>query len=368
VDVDFDDRQAELQHVARDLFRARCPLDRVRELEESDEGYDPALWREMARLDWLGLSYPAELGGADAGVSALLGVYAEMGRALVPSPHLPSAVLCGHTVVAEGTRRDLLAAMINGETVLAPAIVESEGAWGAEGIQLPATPSGGGFRLDGSKLLVPYAHVAGQLLVAARAPEGITLFLVDAAASTLERLPNIAGYPLFAATFDGVEVGADAVVGTVGQGEDLLGPALRRASVLRCAEIAGAGEALLDITVTYANQREQFGRAIGQFQAVQYLCSDIAVAAHLTSLLARQAGDALDRGGPAGREVAAASAYGSRAAQRIVHCAHEVHAGMAFMLESNVQLFTRRAKHWEFDLGTAEDHDDALAGELEKVA
>lgn len=365
MDVELEEREADLARVARDLFQQRCPLDTVRELESSNRGYDPQLWQQMASLDWLGLSYPERVGGSGAGASALLPVYIEMGRALVPSPHLSSAVICGHTLVAEDTRHDLLASMISGQTILAPAISEEGGEFGPDAITLPATSSGAGYRLRGTKVLVPYAHVAQRLLVAARAAEGITLFLVDSSAAELERLPNIAGYPLFAATFDDVEVGPDTVVGRVGRGYDLLGPALSRGSVLRSAEIAGAGEALLDISVTYAKQREQFGRAVGQFQAVQYLCSDMAIAGHVTSLLARQAAWALDQGRPAQHEVAAAGAYGSRAAQRIVHCAHEVHAGMAFMVESNVQLFTRRAKHWEFDLGDAAYHDDAVVGALE---
>ncbi|GAA4232693.1 alkylation response protein AidB-like acyl-CoA dehydrogenase [Streptosporangium album] len=365
MDVALDERHIALGKVARALFETRCPLDIVRQLEVHELGYLPELWREMANLDWLGMSYPESAGGAGAGITDLAVLYIEMGRALIPSPHLSSAVICGHILVADASRGDLVAEMIAGEAILAPALVEESGEFGPHAITLPATPSGAGYRLSGTKLLVPYAHVARHLLVSARTPDGVTLFLVDPAAAVLEQLPNIAGYPLFAVTFDGVEVGPDAIVGTVGRGHDLLGPALDRATVLRCAEIAGAGEALLDMTVTYAKQREQFGQPIGRFQAVQYLCSDIAIDSHLTTLLSRRAAWTLDQGHPGRAEVAAAKAYASRAAQHIVHCAHEIYAGMAFMLEADVQLFTRRAKHWEFDLGDADYHDDVLAGLLE---
>jgi alkylation response protein AidB-like acyl-CoA dehydrogenase len=140
---------------------------------------------------------------------------------------------------------------------------------------------------------------------------------------------------------------------------------LDRAALLRAAEVVGAGERLLDISVGYAHQRKQFGRPIGQFQAVQYLCTDIAIDTHLTDLFVRQAAWRLDQGLPARREVALAKGYASRAAQRIVHRAHEVHAGVAFMLETDVQLFTRRAKHWELDLGAARHHDETVASTLE---
>ncbi|MFI0407995.1 acyl-CoA dehydrogenase family protein [Actinomadura sp. 3N508] len=361
MDVAPEERQVELAEVARRLFAARCPMQTVRDLEESEEGHSPELWREMARLGWLGLSHPA----SGSGIADLVALYTEMGRALVPSPHLPSAVIAAHALLAAGGRGALVTAMTEGETIVVPALVEESGEYAPDALTVRADPAGTGHRLSGTKLLVPFAHVASWLLVAARAPEGATLFLVDPSGCAVERLPNIAGHPLFAVTFDGVEVPAEALVGEPGRGHDLLAPALDRAAVLRSAEIAGAGEALLEITVRYAREREQFGEAIGRFQAVQYLCSDIAIDGHLTALLARQAAWALDQGRPARREVAAAKAYGSRAAQRIVHCSHEVHAGMAFMLESDVQLFTRRAKHWEFAFGSADDHDDELVTALQ---
>jgi alkylation response protein AidB-like acyl-CoA dehydrogenase len=186
----------------------------------------------------------------------------------------------------------------------------------------------------------------------------VTLFLVEpgAAGVAVEKLDNIAGHPLYALTFDGVTVAADAIVGPVDGGWAALQPALDRATVLQCAEIVGAGEAVFDMAVDYAKEREQFGQPIGQFQAVQYLCSDIAIDLHLTSLLARQAAWRVDTGLPHAREVALAKAQASDAAQHMVRQAHEVLAGHAFMVETDLQLYTRRAKHWEFNLGDTQHH------------
>jgi alkylation response protein AidB-like acyl-CoA dehydrogenase len=372
MDLSLGDRQQELGRVARQLFDARSPLTTVRELEESDVGYSPDLWQEMARLDWLGLAVPEALGGPGGSLVDLTVLYRELGRALVPSPHLASAVIASDVLGREGlaSRRDLLARMMAGDAVVVPALVEPDAGWGPDAITMAARPTTDGFRLHGTKLLVPYAHVAHQLLVAARTaspPDGITLFLVDPAdpAVAIEHLPNIAGMPLFAVTFNALDVEPEAVVGEVDRGWQLLGPALDRAAVLRGAEIVGAGERLLAMSVAYANQRRQFGRPIGQFQAVQYLCTDIAIDTHLTDLFTRQAAWRLDHGFPARREVALAKGYASRAAQRIVHRAHEVHAGVAFMLETDVQLFTRRVKHWELDLGDARHHDETVAASLE---
>lgn len=374
MDLELDDGQQELRSIARQLFSTRCPPAAVRRLEGSATGYDADLWAEMGRLDWTGLAQPEEVGGAGGAVLDLVAVYMEMGRALVPSPHLGSAVICGGVLAADAAagpaRRDSARAVLAGDTVLAPALAEPETSWGPAAVRLAARPGPSGWRLDGVKVLVPYAGSARQLLVSARTgpeAEDMTLFLVDpgAAGVTLEPMPNIAGYPLSCVTLEGVDVPAGAVVGAVGGGWSLLRPALERATVLRCAEIVGAGERVLEMSVEYAGHRQQFGQPIGRFQAVQYLCTDIAIATHLTSLLTRQAAWMLDQGTPAGREVAMAKSYGSRAAQQIVHRGHEVHAGVAFMLEADLQLYTRRAKHWELDLGDFRYHDELIARSLE---
>ena len=248
--------------------------------------------------------------------------------------------------------------------------MEAAGEYGPEGVQTTATPDGDGYRLRGAKTLVPYAEAAEQILVPARTGPGRTdgtLFLVDPQADgvTVEAMDNIAGYRLYAVILEDARVSASAMVGVPGQ---VYGPAkavFDRARVLQCAEIVGAGEKILDFAVGYAKDRVQFGRPIGQYQAVQYLCSDIAIDMHLTSLLSRQAAWLIDEGEPHTKEVAMAKAHASKAAQHMAHQAHEVHAGAAFMLEHDLQLYTRRAKHWEFNLGDRAYHEEQVAQALE---
>jgi|SRR5262245_8203975 len=373
MDLELSPEQEQIRRTAADFFARNCPIARVRELEDSELGYDPAHWRRMGELDWIGLTWPERWGGADGALLDLYPIYLELGRSLAPTPHLASAVIAGETLVRAGTdaqRARLLPRMARGECIAAPALVEPRGEWGPEGIDLAARAEGAGFRLDGAKILVPYAHEAAEILVAARTSrnaDGVTLFLVDPRAGgvKVERLPNIAGYPLFALRLEGARVGRDAIVGEVDRGWSALQPALDRATVLQCAEIVGAGERVLEIAVQYAKDRQQFGQPIGRFQAVQYLCSDIAIAGHLASLLARQAAWRIDTGLPHRREVSLAKAHASDAAQLMVRQAQEVLAGAAFMLENDVQLYTRRAKHWEFNLGDARWHRDAAVAAIE---
>jgi alkylation response protein AidB-like acyl-CoA dehydrogenase len=376
VDLELSQEQELIRRTAADFFARGCPLARVRELEASELGYDPALWRRMGELDWIALTWPEQWGGAAGALLDLYPIYLELGCSLAPTPHLASAVIAAETLLRAGSdaqRARLLPKMAKGECVAAPALLEPRGEWGPAGIELAARRDGPGFRLDGAKILVPYAHVAAEILVAARTSpgiDGVTLFLIEPGANgvKLERLPNIAGYPLFALRLEGVRVGRDAVVGEPDRGWTALAPVLDRAAVLQCAEIVGAGDRVLEIAVQYAKDRQQFGQPIGRFQAVQYLCSDIAIAAHLSSLLARQAAWRIDAGLPHRREVSLAKAHASDSAQLMVRQAQEVLAGHAFMLENDLQLFTRRAKHWEFNLGDARWHRDAAVAAIEGAA
>lgn len=376
MNLELDESHELLRRSAREFLEQRFPLTRLREVEKSELGFDPALWREMAGLDWAGLAFPEELGGAGADFLSLYALHLELGRALVPSPQLSSSVIAGELLLAggaSGSQRELLRRMAQGEAIVAPALDEPEGGFGADAIQLPARRDGSGWRLSGSKLFVPYAHVAEKILVAARSapgPDGLCLFLLDRGAPGLaiESLPNIADLPLFAVTLDGVAAGPEHCVGKADCAGALLEPVCQRAGILQCAELVGAGERVLDMTVRYALDRSQFGHPVGKYQAVQYLCTDIAIDVHVASLLSRHAAWRLDAGLPAAYQVAAARAHAGLAAQRIVRQAHEVFAGAAFMLENDLQLFTRRAKHWELSLGDFHHQQERLAALLDHAA
>jgi alkylation response protein AidB-like acyl-CoA dehydrogenase len=375
MDFELDEERELLRRSAREFLERRFPLTRLREIEKSPQGYDPELWREMIALDWSGLGLPESLGGADAGFLSQYALHLELGRALVPSPLLSSSALAGNLLLACGAEAhaDLLARIASGAAIVAPAIDEADGDFGLDSIQLRAARDTGGWRLSGTKLFVPFAHVAERVLIAARTapgPDGVTLFLLDPKAPGLrcEALPNIADLPLFALTLDGVRASDRELVGKPDCAGAALEAAWTRAGLLHCAEIVGAGERVLEMTLRYALDREQFGKPIGQYQAVQYLCSDIAIDVHLAALLSRQAAWRIDAGLAADYQAAVARAHAGVVAQRIVRQAHEVFAGAAFMLENDIQLFTRRAKHWELALGDARWHRDRLAGLLDGEA
>jgi alkylation response protein AidB-like acyl-CoA dehydrogenase len=237
---------------------------------------------------------------------------------------------------------------------------------------MPATERDGGWVLEGTKLLVAFAGSADWLLCAARTgagsgPDGVTLFLVDPQAPGVRvtSLRTIAGGPLSAVELEGVEVQGSAVVGEVGRGWEPLAAAMTQAAVLQTATIVGAGHAVLDMTNQYAKDREQFGNPIGRYQAVQYLVTDVLIDLHRADLLARQAAYRIDAGKPYAREAAIAIAFGKEAAAHLHRQAHEVHAGVAFIVDHDLQLYSRRSKYWENNLGDARYHREQLARELQ---
>jgi alkylation response protein AidB-like acyl-CoA dehydrogenase len=375
MDIDLEQHQVDLADTARRFFEARSTVGAVRAWEASEPGFAAGLWAEMARLGWLRIGHPESAGGAGGGVLELSVIYQAMGRTLAPVPHLESAVIGAGVLAAAATpaSRDLLEPVLAGTSILTPALAEDDTGFGPDSIAMPGTlEPDGALRLAGSKILVGYANSASHLIVAARtappapAASGITLALVDVAAPglALTRLPNLAGYPLYAAVFDDVHVGRQTVLGHVHAGWELLEPVLDRAAVLRAAQIQGAAERLLELSVDYAAHRTQFGQAIGRYQAVQYLCSDIAINSHLTSLMVRYAAGLLDAGLPAAKAVSQAKAQASLTARLAPERAHAVHAGLAFILDFDVQLFTRRCRHWELDIGDERYHRERIAAAL----
>jgi len=368
-DFELDDSQLELRAAARRVFEAAGGVSLARQLFESGGGFSRELWQTMIDLDWVGLAVPEVHGGSGGGVLDLYAVCLEAGRAIVSSPLIPSSVVAAKVLAgaADANPRvaDLLGRLAAGTAIVAPALLEPAGVWDEGGVETRLVRGGRTPTVTGTKVVVPFADVAERLLVTVRDGDGISLVLVDPVAPGVSVTPvdNLASLPLFSVVMDGVEI--DELVGPQGAGWSLLAPALACGAVLRAAETAGAGERVLEMVIEYAKDRVQFGKAIGSYQAVQYLCTDVGIESHLTGLLARRAAWLIDTGRPSQRAVSAAKLYASRAAAHMAHQAHEVFAGVAFMMEHDLHLFTRHAKHWEHDLGDVRHHSEELVGALQ---
>jgi len=363
INLNFSEDQEQLRRTARQLFDKHVTPDVVRKFQDSPEEFPKAVWRQMAELGWLAMPFTEAHGGLELGFLDMYPLYLELGRSLAPVPHLESVVLAGGLISALGSEAQkdaLIPAIAEGRAIVTPAIIEPDGTYGADGVRLAARQSGSGYALTGVKILVAYAGAADQLLVAARTSgageSGVSLFLVDpkAAGVSLDRTPNASGLPLYALT---LQDAPGELLGPAGEAWPTLNAVMLKGAVLQAAMVAGAGERILEMSVDYANTRVQFGVQIGKHQAVQYLCTDIAIHGHNTGLLALNAAWRIDAGEPFARQAAFAKAAASKAIATMTWAAHEVHAGVGFMLDFDLQLYTLRGKHWEFNLG---DHRYSL--------
>lgn len=345
---------AALADVSKSVFARYSPLeDRSNTVPFADQ------IAQFAELGWLQLGDPTGTDADSPSLATIAGIFVEAGRTLASTPLLELTMARDAALVIGTDEATNLAKRIgNGEAVVVPMFPSPE--WGSAVTYANDT-------LDGVALAVEHADDADSFLVYASGEESVVAVVESSSATDIEAMPNMGGYPMFAVRFDNVPVADAAVLARGNDADRAVEVAGQRGSVLRAAQLYGAGLKLLDMTVLYAQQRHQFGGPIGRFQAVQYLCTDIAVATHLTSVHARSAASALDAGVDPQPHIGLMRKQAAKAAQEIVHSAHEVHAGIGYMIESNVHLFTDAAKRWQFDFGSAARNDTEIVDALDRI-
>ena len=364
----FSDDQVLLKNSARALLDERCKPEHVRAMMDDTTGYGEPLWGEMAKLGWLGLPFPEQYGGAGLGLVELALIHEEMGRAAYPGPFLATVVLGGVPILLGGSpaqKEKWLPAIASGRARLSAALQEDRLDADPAGVITTATRTGDGWALSGVKRFVPWAHVANAVLVPARGPEGLSLFLVDPKGAGVTLKP-VTGMDLTTRwselRLDGARVGADALVGGAGGGTPILESTLRRAAVCASAEMLGAARRALDMAVGYAKVREQFGQLIGTFQAIRHKCAEMLMEVENSHSAVYYAAWALE----AGAEHAAVAAsicksYVSESARKVCGEAIQVHGGIGFTWEYDLHLYFKRAKSLEVQFGDAEYHRELIA-------
>ena len=375
MDLALTEAQEMLGVAAREFLERECPTTLVRAMEGDDRGYPPQLWEGMAALGWMGLAFPEEHGGAGDTLTDLAVLLEELGRALAPSPFFSTVVNVGLTIMdagSEGQRREYVPQLASGTLIGTAALLERDARYTPDAINLAARRVGDVYELTGTKMFVEHANTADLMLVPVRTgspatPEaGLTVLLVPAASSgiTLTRLDSIARDTQFEVSFEGVEVPVEAVLGTIDDGWSVLKRALDRATVLHCAESVGGARRVLEMTVEYAKQRVQFGRPIGSFQSVQHDCADMVNAVDAARLATYQAIARLEDGAPADREIALAKILTDHAYKSTTLTAQQIHGGIGFMEEYDLQLWTRRARVAELKYGPSARHRETFAASM----
>ncbi len=375
MDLSLNEEQELLQTSARDFLAANCPTTHVREMEEDDIGYSESLWKEIADLGWAGLMFPEEYGGAGYGFVELCVLMEECGRALLPSPFHSTVLTFGLPILFSGSeaqKQRCLPAIASGSMLGTLALTEPSATFEPSGVSVRAEARNGGYVINGTKLFVLNVHTADELLVAVRTsddggPEnGISLLLVPSDASGIETtaLTTIASDRQFEVTFTNVEVGADALVGELHQAWPIIKKTIDHAAIAKCMEMVGIAQVAFDMSVDYAKNRVQFGRPIGTFQAIKHKCADMVIDVDGSRFISFRAAWMLNEGLEAPKEVAMAKSWTSDSCRRVCAQAHQIHGGIGFTKEYDLQLFFRRAKNGEVFYGDADQHREVVAQEI----
>jgi alkylation response protein AidB-like acyl-CoA dehydrogenase len=369
----LNDEQVMLRDNARGFLSKNAPVAHLRQLRDGRDatGFSRALWKQCAEMGWAGILIPPDHGGLGLGYLEAGVVMEEMGHTLTPSPFLSTAVLAVTALTRAGAskHRQHLGKIATGDLIAALAVEESP-KHRPEKIALSAKRSGAGFTLSGAKSFVIDGHVADWLIVAARTAgaagdtRGITIFLVDAKARgvAVERTIMTDSHNAARVELSGVSVGADAVLGDIDGGFALLEGVLNAGRAAAAAEMVGISDEVFSRTVNYLKERKQFGKAIGEFQALQHRAADLYCEMEVTRAAVLKALQSLDESfDKAGSMVAIAKARAAVSTTRAVQEGVQMHGGIGMTDEFDMGLYMKRARVLLELFGDANFHADRLA-------
>ena len=368
------EEQSMLRDSARGLISDKAPVSHLRHLRDTRDptGFSKELWQSFAEMGFAGLLVAEEFGGSGLGCVEAGVVMEEIGRTLMPSPFLATSVLAASALERGGNgaqKAEYLPKISNG-SLLATLAIDEGAKHRPLQTGLGAVRAGNGFRLNGAKALVIDGHVANLLIVAARTAgsagerEGLTLFLVDPGAKGVatERTIMVDAHSAARITFNQVEVDADSVLGDVDQGFALLDGVLNIGRGAVASEMVGLSEEVFGRTVEYLKQRKQFGKPIGEFQALQHRAAQLYVDIEITRAAVMKAMQALDADvAKAASAVAVAKARAGSTATRAVQEGVQMHGGMGMTDQFDIGFFMKRARVCEELFGDANYHAEQLA-------
>jgi 3-oxocholest-4-en-26-oyl-CoA dehydrogenase beta subunit len=373
MDFNLSEEQKMLRDSARDFLVSQCPSSFVLDMEKDEKGYTNEFWKKMAELGWMGLIIPEVQRGVGGSLLDLIIMLEEMGRACVPGPFFSTVVLGCQAILEaanDSQREALLPGIAGGDRMLTLAHMEPQQTrYNPFSINTRAARRNGQYQIDGVKIFVPDGHVADVLICVARTSgdpvgkEGISLFLVDrkAAGVRISPLKTFTGEKQCEVALDGVKVNEDALLGPMDQGGEVLETLLQKAAVCKCAEMIGGGQKVLEMASEYAKTREQFGRPIGSFQAVQHHCSNMLMDIEGSRYITYKAAWMLVEGLPAARLVSTAKAWVSEAHKRVVALGHQIFGATGYIVEHDMPIYSRRAKAAELAFGDAGYHRKVVA-------
>ena len=371
MDLKFTDEQNMFRDMTRDLCADYSTMAVVRKMENDPLGI-PELWEKMQETGLTGVLVPEEFGGMGLGMLDCAVIYEELGRTLAPTPHFSTSVMSALVLGKAGStaqKQDILTKIASGEIVVVPAWMEPDNGYGPNGVQMRATQTAEGYRLNGIKRHVFYGKAAQKLLVLARTGDGaedIDLLLVDTNAPgvTLDQQMTMAYDTQYRVTFKDVLVPAANRIGAEKNGWQTWNAAMYQGAILLAAFAAGGAKRALEITVDYSKERQQFDKPIGAFQALAHDMADASATVDGARMMVLEAAWAADEGKDIARLSPMAKQFACRAFREVTHMAQQVHGGIGFTLDYDIQLFYRRAKQLQLNWWDKSYLDELIAADI----
>lgn len=373
MDFTFTEEQEMLRKMARDFLAAECPRDTVRKLIKDEKGFTPELWAKMTELGWPGLIIPEQYGGVGGSFMDIVALVEEMGRGALVGPFFSSLVgtLAVLEMASDQQKADLLPKIASGKLVLTTAFSEPGVGYELDAFQCQAIAEGNDWIINGTKLFVENAHLADLILVAAKTKhatkqEGLDLFLVDAKSPnvTCSTIDTISGDKQSKVIIKGLKISEAKRLGEAHRGKERITRLLEMATVLKCAEMEGGAQQVLDMTVTYLKERVQFDKPIGTLAPLQHHAANMAVdlegMKYITYLVAWKVNENL----PFAKDAAMAKSWCSDAYRRICDLAHQCHGAIGFCEDHDLPLYSKRSKVSEFAFGDAQYQRRFVAKEI----
>ena len=363
------EEQTMLRDSARAFMADNAPITQLRKLRDTNDGdgYSKPVWANFADMGFTGVLVPEAQGGLGLGMVEAGVVMEQIGHQLTASPFLASSVVAASLIRQAGSaeqRDHWLPKLASGATIATLAIDEHS-KHQPDRIACKAVKTAAGFTLDGHKTFVIDGHVADLLLVAATSSEkGVTLFMVPRSTPgvAVERVAMVDSHNAARITFTGVSLGHDAVLGAVDAGAAPLALALDAGRAAAAAELLGLADEVFERTTAYLRQRKQFGRLIGEFQALQHRAAELYFDIEMARAAVLKALQAIDADpATAGEAVAVAMARAGTSATLAVQEGVQMHGGMGMTDEFDIGFFMKRARVLQEYLGDSGFHADRLA-------
>jgi alkylation response protein AidB-like acyl-CoA dehydrogenase len=368
------EEQSMLRDSARGLISDKAPVSHLRSLRDAKDatGFSRDLWKTFAEMGFSGLLVPENFGGSGLGCVEAGVVMEEIGRTLMPSPFFATSVLAASALSRGGSdaQKSQFLPKISDGSLLAALAIDEGAKHRPLQTKMQAVRSGNGFRLTGDKAFVVDGHTADLLIVAARTAgsagerNGLTLFLVDPKTKGIatERTAMVDSHNAARIVFDNAEVNADGVLGEIDQGGALLEGMLNIGRGAVASEMVGLSEEVFGRTVTYLKERKQFGKLIGEFQALQHRAAELYIDIEITRAAVLKALQTLDADfDKAGAAVAVAKARAGSTATLAVQEGVQMHGGMGMTDAFDIGFFMKRARVCQELFGDANFHADQLA-------